>query len=586
MRHLKQFLCLMLVSVVTFAMMGVCAPMSASAETVPMTWKPMDKGYVIIEMDDASEELETFYKLIVEQYGFPMCCSTWSIDLGTNVEKTARLRWLEDHGGEITSHTHNNLGVYGNTPLETIEADFKASAEAFKAHGFNVNGIMVQGKGGSELDHYSDAARARVEPITSKYFYYSDRYGMSTQYNNPRKWLAAGWSQTKPLIDSAISNKSFTILATHGYDEVPGMATYKHEYLIQLLDYIKQKEQEGVLEVITYRDLFKRFANWSQPVDLGDTKYTVDFYAEDGKTLIGSSVVIEGKAATAPTFDLASGYVFKGWSENVSKVTGNMKVKAVTQYTGSGSGGSSGIIAHTHKWSEYKSDKTGHWRVCTNKACGEQEKASAHKPGAAATEKAAQTCTVCGYELAPKLVHEHRFDNKWITDANGHWHTCKTCGGKSTVEKHTAGPAATQSKDQTCTVCGYIITPALGHVHRLTKIEAKPATAEQDGNIEYYSCSCGKWFADADGKTEIKSRDDLIVKAGDTPDTPDASEPQAPDASAPDTSVPADTSAADAADDKPIGALPFIILGACAAVAAAAVAGVLIWSKKKNPPKK
>ncbi len=510
MHQVKRLLCLALVCVLTFGLMGVCAPMTASAETIPMTWKPMDKGYLIIEMDDASEELETFYKLIVEEYGFPMCCSTWSFDLGTNAEKTARLRWLEDHGGEITSHTHNNLGVYGDTPLATVEADFKASAEAFKAHGFNVNGIMVQGKGGSELDHYSDAARARVEPITSKYFYYSDRYGMSTQYNNPRKWLAAGWSPTKALIDSAISNKSFTILATHGYNEVTGMATYKHEYLIKLLDYIKENVDAGKLEVITYRDLFKRFANWSQPVDLGDTKYTVDFYAEDGKTLIGSSVAIAGQAATPPLFDVADGYTLKGWTGNITKVTKNMKVSAVTHKYDSSAGGNSGIITHTHKWSSYQSDKTGHWRACT----------------------------VCGYEIAPKLTHKHTWSKEWVTDANGHWHTCKTCGDKSPIEK--------------------------------------PATAEQDGNIEYYTCSCGKWFADAEGKTVIKSRDDLIVKADGTPN-PDASEP-----STPDTSAPADTSVA---DDEPIGALPFIILGACAAIAAAAIAGVLIWSKKKNPPK-
>ena len=327
-----RFLSLGLAAAVILGMLGIGIPITASAETIPMTWKEMDKGYVILEMDDASEELETFYKIIVEQYGFPMCSSCWSVDLDTDPAKVARLRWLEDHGGEITSHTHNNLGVYGDTPLETIEADFKASAEAWEKHGFNVNGIMVQGKGGSELDYYSDEARARVEPITSKYFYYSDRYGMSTQYNNPRKWIAAGWSQTKTLIDNAINNKSFTILATHGYDEVTGMPSYTHDYLIQVLDYLKEKEDAGELEVVTYRDLFKRFADWETPVDLGDTKYTVDFYSIDGKTLLGSSVVVEGGAAVAPSLPAIPGITYTGWTADITNVTDNMKVSATAQY--------------------------------------------------------------------------------------------------------------------------------------------------------------------------------------------------------------------------------------------------------------
>ena len=332
MRKYHRFLSLGLAAAVILGMIGIGIPMTASADTIPMTWKEMDKGYVILEMDDASEELETFYKIIVEQYGFPMSSSCWSVDLDTDPEKVARLRWLEDHGGEITSHTHNNLGVYGDTSLETIEADFKASAEAWAKHGFNVNGIMVQGKGGKELDSYSYEARARVEPITSKYFYYSDRYGVSTQYDNKRNWIAAGWSPTKKLIDDAISNKSFTILATHGYDEVTGMPSYTHDYLIQVLDYLKEKEDAGELEVITYRDLFKRFADWETPVDLGDTKYTVDFYSIDGKTLLGSQVVVEGTAATAPTPPALPGITYTGWTADVTNVTDNMKVSATAQY--------------------------------------------------------------------------------------------------------------------------------------------------------------------------------------------------------------------------------------------------------------
>lgn len=46
------------------------------------------------------------------------------------------------------------------------------------------------------------------------------------------------------------------------------------------------------------------------------------------------------------------------------------------------------------------------------------------------------------------------------------------------------------------------VTPA--HVHSMVKHNAQDATCVATGNIEYYSCSdCGKYFSDADGKTEI-----------------------------------------------------------------------------------
>ncbi len=75
MRQTKRLLSLAIAAILTFSMVGGHGSLHASAETIPMTWKPMDKGYVIFEMDDASEELETFYNLLTGEYGFPMCSS-------------------------------------------------------------------------------------------------------------------------------------------------------------------------------------------------------------------------------------------------------------------------------------------------------------------------------------------------------------------------------------------------------------------------------------------------------------------------------------------------------------------------------
>ena len=53
--------------------------------------------------------------------------------------------------------------------------------------------------------------------------------------------------------------------------------------------------------------------------------------------------------------------------------------------------------------------------------------------------------------------------------------------------------------------------PALGH--KLTKTAAKAATCTEPGNNEYYTCgTCGKFFSDKDGKTEI-AKDSWVIKA-------------------------------------------------------------------------
>lgn len=41
------------------------------------------------------------------------------------------------------------------------------------------------------------------------------------------------------------------------------------------------------------------------------------------------------------------------------------------------------------------------------------------------------------------------------------------------------------------------------HIHALEKVEAKAATHWEEGNIEYYTCSCGEWYADAEGTRKL-----------------------------------------------------------------------------------
>ncbi len=87
---------------------------------------------------------------------------------------------------------------------------------------------------------------------------------------------------------------------------------------------------------------------------------------------------------------------------------------------------------------------------------------------------------------------------------------------------------AYKASDATCTepaiyyqscVCGetgaetFISGTAKGHT--LSKTESQEATCTEAGNKEYWSCAaCGKYFSDADGKTEISLSDTVVAAKG------------------------------------------------------------------------
>lgn len=88
---------------------------------------------------------------------------------------------------------------------------------------------------------------------------------------------------------------------------------------------------------------------------------------------------------------------------------------------------------HTYR-DEWKTSKWEHWQICT--VCNEESKHEKHIPGSEATEKAAQLCTVCGYELEPVKVHTHDFSKNWEWDTINHWQVCG-CGERSVSMEHT-----------------------------------------------------------------------------------------------------------------------------------------------------
>ena len=182
---------------------------------------------------------------------------------------------------------------------------------------------------------------------------------------------------------------------------------------------------------------------------------------------------------------------------------------------------------------EFSSDETGHWYACG--VCGDKKDFAAHTPGPEATTANAQLCLDCGYEIAPKMTHEHQMSQDWLTDDTYHWHRCQwngppsckyvedkeeheydsdcdvdcnTCGyirlnpphnyslewmggmeghwyicvdcnGQSEVKAHVPGPEATETEPQRCKECNIVIQMPLNHVHTY-------------GNIWYYD-EDGHW---------------------------------------------------------------------------------------------
>ncbi len=167
-----------------------------------------------------------------------------------------------------------------------------------------------------------------------------------------------------------------------------------------------------------------------------------------------------------------------------------------------------------HQWSktpEYTESK-GHAYKCT--VCGEHDTVQAHTGGTADCQNKA-VCTVCG--TAYGKIGEHKWSTEWLyRKASGHAHGCTVmgCDEHDTIVKHTPGAKATETSDQLCTVCGYIIKPKLSHKHDLSRIDEVKATCTANGKKAYYYCeSCDSIFSDRNGNNEITDDSEIIIAA-------------------------------------------------------------------------
>ncbi len=115
----------------------------------------------------------------------------------------------------------------------------------------------------------------------------------------------------------------------------------------------------------------------------------------------------------------------------------------------------------------------------------------------------------------------HNWDRNYSYDEHDHWHKClnENCpitdnSQKDGYGEHYSAAPATEDTDEVCAVCGYVITPALNHVHKnnLTAVDKVPETCTTNGTKAHYKCSCGKLFADDQAETEVTA-EELVIAA-------------------------------------------------------------------------
>ena len=123
-------------------------------------------------------------------------------------------------------------------------------------------------------------------------------------------------------------------------------------------------------------------------------------------------------------------------------------------------------------------------------------------------------------------VHDGHTFGDWKADGDGtHSRECTVDGCKGVETMACSGGTATCTERAVCGVCGnaYGELDPKNHTD-LKHNEAKAATENAEGNIEYWYCGgCGKYYSDKDGTKEIKKDDTVTAKLPKSPQTGDNS---------------------------------------------------------------
>ena len=153
-----------------------------------------------------------------------------------------------------------------------------------------------------------------------------------------------------------------------------------------------------------------------------------------------------------------------------------------------------------HDWGEWKNTGNAQQHTRTCQRDQSHTETAAHTPGTPANCTTPQTCTACGYEITP--ANNNHDWNAWESNGNGtHTHTCKN-DSSHTETTNCSGGSATCEAQAVCDVCHMVYGELAPHT--LTHTPAVDSTCTAPGNVEYWHCSvCNKNFSDSAGKGEL-----------------------------------------------------------------------------------
>ena len=254
-------------------------------------------------------------------------------------------------------------------------------------------------------------------------------------------------------------------------------------------------------------------------------QYTITFKPENG----GQDIVIKqdyGTAITAPANPTKTGYTFAGWDKTIPTTmpAGNMTITAqwqVNQYTITfkpENGGQDIVIKQdygTAITAPANPTKTGYTFAGWDKTIPSTMPAGDMTITARWTENRVIVIIRpddSKDEPDPGTIHQW---GPWRSNGDGtHTRRCTASGCFDQQNGKCYGGAPNCTQRASCILCGakYGKTDPTRHAS-LEKLEAIAATAAANGRVECWHCTaCDKYFADANGKTELTAENTVTEK--------------------------------------------------------------------------
>ena len=405
-------------------------------------------------------------------------------------------RFTQSPGAQITGEV---IGAYTVTFLSDGEnvapSQIRANAPAARPADPTKEGYTFTGwYKGEEKWNFADAV---TEALTLTAKWTANRYTITFD--------AAGGSEIAPITQdygtavTAPENPTKTGYTFAGWDrEIPsampaGDMTITARWTVNQYT-ITFKPENGGEDIIITQDYGTAitapanptktgytFAGWDREIPTtmpaGDmtitarwtvNRYTITFKPENG----GEDIIITqdyGTAITAPANPTRTGYTFAGWDREIPTTMPAENMTITALWNGNGisvivrlpsEDDKDGVeIGAIHRWGAWRSNGDGtHTRRCMVSGCLEQQSGKCHGGTPNCTQRA--SCILCGAKY-----------------------------GKTDPNHHAA----------------------------LEKLEAIAATAATGGRVECWHCTaCDKYFADANGQTEITLEDTIteIVPPG------------------------------------------------------------------------